>query len=601
MRIAIFIVTILCIPALAFPAVIYVPDDYPTIQEAIDAAAHGDTVIVKPGTYVENIDFLGKPITVMSEHGADVTVIDGGKNGSVVTIKGGVRGDTVLEGFTITNGTGTYYPDHSSGSYLKGGGILCKMASPTVIHCIIKLNEALNGAGMSNDFSSPTLIGCIFESNSAEKHGGGMHNWDRSSPTLKGCEFIENISVGGYGGGMYNRALSEPTLEYCLFSGNRAHSIGGGMYNQDSSPILTNCDFISNRAYSSLSGWGGGLVNDDSSPTLTECRFIGNFANYEGGGIYNIACQSIMQNCTFINNQSDEGGGVFNGSSAKPQLIDCVFIENHVSDRGAAVFNAEYSQASLINCIFSKNKAHWFGGAIYNHMASPVFTNCTFSGNWVVQHYGGAMYNRYSESQPILTNCILWGNSPDEIYSYEGTPDVSYCDIQGGYPGISNIDADPLFVDHADYDYHIAFNSPCRGSGDNSAVTELYDFEGDPRIYQGTVDIGADEFYTHLYCMGDFTPGGSIEGKFIGLPGASPVGLFLGFDVLDPPVPTAWGSFYLQPPVYLIPLMPVPANGVLVLPATIPAIPAAPYDLPMQALIGLNPDSLTNLFVLEVR
>jgi hypothetical protein len=71
--------------------------------------------------------------------------------------------------------------------------------------------------------------------------------------------------------------------------------------------------------------------------------------------------------------------------------------------------------------------------------------------------------------------------------------------------------------------------------------------------------------------------------------------------VLDPPQSTAWGNFFLQPPWLLLPLVPIPAEGVLILPATIPMSPPAPYDLPMQALIGLDPDSLTNLFVLEIR
>jgi hypothetical protein len=92
-----------------------------------------------------------------------------------------------------------------------------------------------------------------------------------------------------------------------------------------------------------------------------------------------------------------------------------------------------------------------------------------------------------------------------------------------------------------------------------------------------------------------------VEGKLVGLPGSSPVGLFFGSGVLDPPQTTVWGSFHLQPPWLLLPLIPIPADGVLDLPATIPSSPPAPYDLPMQALIGLNPDSLSNLYVLEVR
>jgi hypothetical protein len=173
--------------------------------------------------------------------------------------------------------------------------------------------------------------------------------------------------------------------------------------------------------------------------------------------------------------------------------------------------------------------------------------------------------------------------------------------VKGGWPGTNNIDSDPLFVDGTGGDLHLTFISPCRGSGDNSAVTVSLDFEGDPRICQGTVDMGADEYYRHLYCMGDFTPGGSIEGKLVGLPGTTPTGLFFGSGVLDPPLPTTWGNFHLQSPWLMIPLIPIPGNGVLVLPTNIPTTPPAPYDLPMQALIGLEPDSLTNLYMLEVR
>jgi hypothetical protein len=81
-----------------------VPADFPSIQAAIDYAADGDTVLVGPGTYVENIDFLGKLITVRSTDGRGVTTIDGGGGGSVVSFRTGETGESVLDGFTITNG-----------------------------------------------------------------------------------------------------------------------------------------------------------------------------------------------------------------------------------------------------------------------------------------------------------------------------------------------------------------------------------------------------------------------------------------------------------------------------------------------------------------
>ena len=87
--------------------IISVPVDQPTIQDAIDAASNGDEVIVAPGTYPEVIDFSGKAITLRSSDGANVTIIDGtGLNNSVVKCVSGEGSDTVLDGFTITGGSG---------------------------------------------------------------------------------------------------------------------------------------------------------------------------------------------------------------------------------------------------------------------------------------------------------------------------------------------------------------------------------------------------------------------------------------------------------------------------------------------------------------
>jgi|GEM_PF-3275717 len=116
----------------------YVPDDFPVIQDAIDASSNGDTIVVRPGTYVENIDFLGKSITVMSESGPQVTVIDGNQAGSVVVLSGLVDLSTVLDGFTITNGTGTFFYDD-----YYGGGICCKYyAGLTSTNTILWHNKA---------------------------------------------------------------------------------------------------------------------------------------------------------------------------------------------------------------------------------------------------------------------------------------------------------------------------------------------------------------------------------------------------------------------------------------------------------------------------
>jgi hypothetical protein len=280
-------------------------------------------------------------------------------------------------------------------------------------------------------------------------------------------------------------------------------------------------------------------------------------------------------------------------------VTDCAFIGNTASFVGGGMLNVLSSDAKVTNSTFWDNSAEE-GGGMYTDMSGPTVINCTFCSNFAQVH-GGAMFNDDANSLTV-TNCILWNDTPDEIKNdYGTTPTVTYSCIMGGYWGTGNIDLNPRFVDEANGDFHLTYPSGCRNAGDNSVVTEPGDFEGDPRIAFGTVDMGVDEFYQHLYVTGDFSPGGAIQGKFVGLPGTSPVGLFMGSGVLDPPLPTAWGDFYLKAPWFLFPLIPIPGDGVLIIPAVIPNYPPAPYDLPMQALIGLEADSLTNLFVMEVR
>ena len=175
--------------------------------------------------------------------------------------------------------------------------------------------------------------------------------------------------------------------------------------------------------------------------------------------------------------------------------------------------------------------------------------NCTFFGNKAYQGGGIEIIN----GDQTMTNCILWNDKPDEIHNGGYYTTIKHSCIQGGYPGNGNIDSDPLFVDPAKGDLHLTFLSPCKDAGKNSASTELTDFEGDPRIMYSTVDMGADEFYTHLYFTGDLIPGGNVDIKFVGYPGTAPVYLWAGSGVLENPIPTSWGewwnAWWLQFPV----------------------------------------------------
>jgi len=222
------------LPPVSPAGTIKVPADYTTIQEAIDDAADGDTVLVSSGTYRENIDFTGKAVTVKSAEGPSVTSIDGGRMGSVVSFKNGEGNRSVLEGFTVTNGSGTL-----SGPYGYGGGIYCW-------------------------FSTPTITGNVITGNTANYQGGGIYCISADSFLITYNTICYNVSHKG--GGIYLSAESNPTIACNTIFDNCAELDGGALYcNWYSNPALVNNDICANTA-----GYGGGgIYTYGSSPTVT--------------------------------------------------------------------------------------------------------------------------------------------------------------------------------------------------------------------------------------------------------------------------------------------------------------------------------------------
>ena len=142
--------------------------------------------------------------------------------------------------------------------------------------------------------------------------------------------------------------------------------------------------------------------------------------------------------------------------------------------------NSDGSSPTVTNCAFSRNAAtSGSGGGMYNlAVSSPTLTNCTFSGNSAPSGSGGGMFNS-NISSPTVTNCILWGNTPNN-FAGAGSPVVKFSDVQGGFPGTGNIDAEPLFIDAdglddipgtLDDDLRLSSGSPCIDAATNWGVT----------------------------------------------------------------------------------------------------------------------------------
>ena len=212
----------------------------------------------------------------------------------------------------------------------------------------------------------------------------------------------------GTGAGMRNDGGS-PTLTNLIFSGNLAGS-GGGMYNfSNSSPMLTNVTLTGNMA-TGIDGGGGMLNLSSSSPMLTDVIFSGNSASNGGGGMRNSFNSSpTLTNVTFSGNSASDGGGMFTFFSSSPTLTRVTFSGNSASTNGGGMRSGGGSNPTLINVTFSGNSAGQAGGAITFTSGLPTFTNVTFSHNSAGTQ-GGAMYNADDFSDPIIRNCIFWGN-----------------------------------------------------------------------------------------------------------------------------------------------------------------------------------------------
>lgn len=488
--------------ALGGGVTVRVPVDYQSIQDAIDEVLDGDTVLVFPGTYIEHINFLGKAITVKSDSGPRVTVIDGNHEwaSGVVKFNSGEGSDSVLSGFTVRNGYSNF-----------GGGVFCDGSSPTIRGNIVSVNEAYD-------------------------EGGGIYCSD-SHPAIT-SNTIQGNSAGQEGGGIYCRNDSSPTITSNTITGNTALYEGGGIFCRSSSPTVSNNTISNNTAYHSS---GGGIYcRSGSNPTITNNMISGNSAAGDGGGI-------------------------------------CCF-----------------SQGSL------------------------TITNNTIRGNTAVAAGGGI--HCYYDINLTITNTVLWDNSAPagkEIWIGEiwnpSVVTISYSDVEGGQSSVyvdpyctlnwgdGMIDADPNWMDPSSDDFHLTWDSPCKNSGDNTTPgLPSVDFEGDPRIHDSTVDMGADEFHLHLYEVGDVIPGSSIDLKVVGPP-SSPARLLLGSGIQDPPQSTWYGDLYLELPLLgNWGLGSIPGNGILIHPATVPPGVSSGDIFPFQAYVFIDKGTLSNLMALTV-
>ncbi len=273
---------------------IRVPADVATIQAAIDAAVTGDRVLVAPGTYLESIDFNGKAITVVSDKGAEVTVIDAGGQRSVARFHTGEARTSVLKGFTLRNGNAVDYPGD-------GGGVQIFQSSPTIDSNVVTNSSACSGNGIAIEFSSALVRNNHVHNNRQSGCGGGtvgggiLIGGDGAAEVTD--NLIENNQTDLAGGGIGMDAAGTPLIARNVIRNNAAGNMGGGLsaFN-DSRPIVVN-----NLIYGNTSALGGGVgvtVPSNAGGTWVNNTIADNIGQ-SGSEIYTSGFVESMQ---FVNN-----------------------------------------------------------------------------------------------------------------------------------------------------------------------------------------------------------------------------------------------------------------------------------------------------------
>jgi len=321
-----------------------------------------------------------------------------------------------------------------------GGAIYCSRSNPIILHNTISGNSS--GAG------------------------GGIY-CEASSPTISENAIIENS--GGYGGGaIYCIDNSNPIIGHNIVSRNGCQargSCGQGIYCSGGNPIISDNTISENGG--GLYGSGGGIYCNEGNPIISGNTIYANWA-HGGGGIADGAGSLIIGNTIYGNTGIWGGNGIACGDSS-------IIVGNIISENG---FEHQHE------CV---------GGGI-SCGADCIIINNTISGNYA-ENVGGIE----SDSGTTVVNCILWGNQGlgGQI---RGIEQVSYSDIEGGYPGTGNIDIDPLFVDPENGNFHLmsifcgdSAESPCIDAGDLNILDSLLDCSwgrGGPRSDMGAYGGG---------------------------------------------------------------------------------------------------------------
>jgi len=386
------------------------------------------TIHIAAGTYSptsNNEQFplqIPEYVTLSGENYRDDTVLDAEDSHGVIIISNSENIN--MESFTIQNGNAEF-----------GGGIYCLFAQVNMFDIQINNNYAnRSGGGICfNQCSNLNIENCILDGNYAENTGGGSYIINSINITFADNLISANYACAGSGVRVYNSYMDFENNVFQQNTGSDSDGQGGGIWilglHYNSYYSFNGDHFIGN--YSDL----GGGINCAGPAQFTNVLIQNNTAR-DGAGLYCSEGSAGLDNVLLKGNIAiGNGGAAFIGNSI-PNWHK-IEISGNQAVNGAGIYATWYSDSEMSNITFTRNIASGIGGAFY----------CT---NYAVH---------------LLSNSILWDNTPNEIFVNSGNVYVDYSDVQGGWTGTCNIDSDPLFVDASSGDYHLTLDSPCIDTG----------------------------------------------------------------------------------------------------------------------------------------
>jgi MYXO-CTERM domain-containing protein len=417
---------------------------YTTIQSGVNAANNGDTVLVAPGTYNENINFNGKAITVTSSGGPAVTTISGPNETAAVILMNGETRSSVLSNFTITAG-GQYYLNLM-------GGIYISASSPTILNNVITKATCY---GISAMYSSPLIQGNEISYVQAQPYE---------------CSFASGAGIWLYSqlGGITPVVIGN-TIENNTESGleDAGGNGGAGIAIWAATPVIQSNIIRNNATGKYESPAGGG----------------------EGGGIFFWGGASgLIANNLISGNTSNLDGGGISFSGTLDSASNLIMVNNTIVDNSVVPVST-YTQNVL-------------GGQQFYFNAGPG-SSVTFSNNIISGSTTDASVVCSDGADSLITfqnNDFYNTAGPTTTADSTGT-----CTYPAGTSG--NISADPMFSSATTASYHPQPSSPVVDTGDNKALqlatpygaSLSTDLDGTPRVQDATgkgciIDMGAYEY-----------------------------------------------------------------------------------------------------------